>query len=64
MKVYEILKKENVDKKFKDNKGDTWKVVTHIENLILVLANDGSSHVSITDMCYLDEIFELDFVEI
>lgn len=61
MKVYEILKKENVNKIFKDNKGDTWKVKSHMDNLVLVMANEGSSHSSIVDLYYLDEICQLDF---
>lgn len=64
MKVYEILKKENINKKFKDNKGQIWKVTLFMENLILILANPGSSGVSIVNFYYLDEIFELEFVEI
>jgi len=63
MKIYEILKKENVNKIFKDNKGDDWKVETHIDNLILKMNNEGSRHSSIVDIYYLDEIFELDFIE-
>lgn len=61
MKIYEILKKENVNKIFKDNKGDTWIVKPHLNNLVLVMDNEGSSHNSIANLYYLDEIFQLDF---
>jgi hypothetical protein len=64
MKVYELLKKENLNKKYKDNKGDFWKVTELMGDLILVMANEGSSHADITTMYYLNEIFELDFVEV
>ncbi|MBY6773670.1 hypothetical protein [Clostridium botulinum] len=61
MKIYEILKRENINKIFKDNKGDTWRVITHNDNLILVMDNEGSSHINIVNFYYLDEIFELNF---
>ncbi|HBJ1645835.1 TPA: hypothetical protein LA462_000288 [Clostridium botulinum] len=64
MKAYEILKKENISKKYKDNKGYIWEVVKHMENLVLSLANVGAKQTSIVNMYYLDEIFELDFIEI
>ncbi len=64
MKAYEILKKENISKKYKDNKGNIWEVVKHMENLVLSLANVGAKQTSIVNMYYLDEIFELDFIEI
>ena len=64
MKVYEILKKENIGKKYKDDKGDIWEVVNHMENLILVLANVGAQRVSIVNRYYLDEIFEISFIEV
>ncbi len=64
MKAYEILKKENISKKYKDNKGNIWEIVKHMENLVLSLANVGAKQTSIVNMYYLDEIFELDFIEI
>ncbi|NFN06120.1 hypothetical protein FDB50_15555 [Clostridium botulinum] len=64
MKAYEILKKENIGKKYKDNKGDIWEVVKHMENLVLSLANVGAKQTSIVNMYYLDEIFKLNFIEV
>lgn len=64
MKAYEILKNENIGKKYKDNKGDIWEVTNHMENLILVLANMGAMQVSIVNRYYLNEIFELNFIEV
>ena len=61
MNIIEILKKENVNKIFKDNNGDTWKVKTHMDNLVLVMNNEGSIDSSIVNLYYLDEIFDLTF---
>ena len=63
LKIYEILKNENVNKIFKDNKDDLWKIKPHMNNLVMVMENEGSAHMPIDKTYYLDEICELEFEE-
>lgn len=65
VKIYEILKNENINKIYKDNNGDLWKI-KHAplnDGLVLVMINEGSMRLPITKMYHLDKIFQLDFIE-
>lgn len=66
MKIYELLKKENINKKYQDSKGDVWIIekIGLVGNIGLILANDGGMRTRIEQLLYLDEIFELEFNEL
>ena len=63
MKAWEICKKENVGKSFKDNKGSIWKVVSIISSneTYYDLKTNPERLVSFN---YMSEIAELDFEEV
>lgn len=63
MKAWEICKKENVGKSFKDNKGSIWKVVSIISSneTYYDLKTKPERLVSFN---YMSKIAELDFEEI
>ena len=63
MKAWEICKKENVGKSFKDNKGSIWKVVSIISSneIYYDLKTNPERLVSFN---YMSEIAELDFEEV
>ena len=63
MKAWEICKKENVGKSFKDNEGSIWKVVSIISSneTYYDLKTNPERLVSFN---YMSEIAELDFEEI
>lgn len=67
MKAWEICKKENLGKKYKDNNGDTWEVTKweegngiHEEYDIKCVKNRRC----ITDDLFLSEIINMDFEEV
>ena len=63
MKAWEICKKENVGKSFKDNQGSIWKVVSIISSneTYYDLKTNPERLVSFN---YMSEIAELDFEEV
>ena len=63
MKAWEICKKENVGKSFKDNEGSIWKVVSIISSneTYYDLKTNPERLVSFN---YMSEIAELDFEEV
>lgn len=63
MKAWEICKKENVGKSFKDNEGSIWKVVSIISSneTYYDLKTNPESLVSFN---YMSKIAELDFEEV
>lgn len=61
MIINEILVKENLNKKFKDNNGDVWQVVQMESNGKLTLEIENGSRNRITNITPLEDILNLNF---
>lgn len=63
MKAWEICKKENVGKKFKDSNGKEWEVCKHVFNSTYYDLKDRFDN-HILKQYYISTIAELDFKEV
>ncbi len=63
MKAWEICKKENVGKKFKDSNGKEWEVCKHVFNSTYYDLKDRFDN-HILKQYYISTIAELDFEEV
>ena len=64
MKIWEVCKKENIDKCYLDNNNNMWKVITvpedseEVEEIELISVSDNSF---ISDYYYASELLRLEF---
>lgn len=64
MKIWEVCKKENINKHYLDSNNNTWKVISvpedskEVREIELISDKDNSF---ISDCCYVSELLKLEF---